>query len=203
MDIHPARITAYGNYIDDGFLSSSITAGGWRLCRPRTSFSGNEAAMSSRTTATLERVHRNPLFPSDRAHPDGESCNEQAYRDEGQNVVDEIGHAGNSSLFTYVYFLFYFCSKVNPPYGQPVILWFTNNEYKAASISLRKRTAEGRARHRTVEGRMFGRSRTSPVEAPPAGLLRMRCHRDCDGLYRSTTLPSFSVTRRSMRRASS
>ncbi len=138
---------------------------GWRLCRLIASVSGNDMAMSSKTIATLQRVHKNQpehlqffrghrkcpivfthvyipksvptfgrhaLFPSDRTHPDGESCNKQAYRNERQNVVDEIGHVGNSSVFTYVYFLFYFCSKVNTRSSPPFILGFTNSEYTTA-----------------------------------------------------------------------
>ena len=88
--------------------------------------------MSSKTIAPVARVHRNPLFPSNSAHPDGESCNEQAYRNERQNVVDEIGHVGNSSVLTYVYFLFYFCSKVNTRFATAFILGFTNSEYTTA-----------------------------------------------------------------------
>src|SRR5690606_8432859 len=76
---------------------------------------------------------RHALFPSNRAHPDGESCNEQAYRNERQNVVDEIGHVRNSSVFTYVYFLFYFCSKVNTRFATTFILGFTNSEYTTAA----------------------------------------------------------------------
>ncbi|MBB5701552.1 hypothetical protein FHS76_001403 [Ochrobactrum daejeonense] len=116
-------------------------------------------AMSSRTTATLKRVHRNPLFPSDRAHPDGESCNEQAYRDEGQNVVDEIGHAGNSSLFTYVYFLFYFCSKVNTRSAPAIILRFMNGEYTTAGggYPLRQKCS-GISRHPALRDAAFGGS---------------------------------------------
>jgi hypothetical protein len=41
--------------------------------------------------------------------------------------VDEIGHVGNSSVFTYVYFLFYFCSKVNTHSSTAFNLGFTNN----------------------------------------------------------------------------
>ena len=83
---------------------------GWRLCRLIALVSGNDMAMSSKTIATLAQVHRNPLFLSDSTYPDGKSCNEQTYRNERQNVVDEIGHVGNSSVFTYVYLLFHFCS---------------------------------------------------------------------------------------------
>nr|WP_312968574.1 hypothetical protein [Brucella intermedia] len=95
--------------------------------------------MSSKTIAPVARVHRNPLFPSNSAHPDGESCNEQAYRNERQNVVDEIGHVGNSSVFTYVYFLFYFCSKVNTRFATAFILGFTNSEYTTAGRNREKR----------------------------------------------------------------
>lgn len=79
-------------------------------------------------------VGRHALSPSDRTHPDGESCNEQAYRNERQNVVDEIGHVGNSSVFTYVYFLFYFCSKVNTRSDAAFILGFTNGEYTTVEV---------------------------------------------------------------------
>ena len=54
------------------------------------------------------------MAASDCTHPNGESSNEQADGDEGQNVINEIGHGDSSSLFTYVYYLFYLCSKVNP-----------------------------------------------------------------------------------------
>lgn len=147
MDIHPVRIAAYRTSMNGPYWSS-ITIGGSRLCRSQTSFSGNGMAMSSTSTATMKRVHRNPLLPSDRAHPDGESCDEQAYRNERQNVVDEIGHVRNSSLFTYVYFLFHFCSKVNTHFGTGFILGFTNSEY----------TTAGRSRERTKHKQEIARS---------------------------------------------
>ncbi|MHC5230593.1 hypothetical protein [Brucella sp. LJL56] len=100
-------------------------------------------AMSSKTIATVSQVHKNPLIPSDHTHPDGESCDEQAYRNERQNVVDEIGHVGNSSVFTYVYFLFHFCSEVNTRSGAAFILGFTNSEYTTTDGSLRRRETEG------------------------------------------------------------
>jgi hypothetical protein len=100
---------------------------------------------------------RHALFPSDRTHPDGESCNKQAYRNERQNVVDEIGHVGNSSVFTYVYFLFYFCSKVNTRSSPPFILGFTNSEYTTADVGC----VSGERK------RMFRQRRTSPFETLP------------------------------------
>lgn len=81
--------------------------------------------MSREATARMGQVHRNPkYFPKqirlkrnrfwletlDGAYPDRKSCNEEAYGNEGQNIVYEIGHVGNSSLFTSVCYLFYFCS---------------------------------------------------------------------------------------------
>lgn len=118
---------------------------------------------------------RHALFPSDRTHPDGESCNEQAYRNKRQNVVDEIGHVGNSSVFTYVYFLFYFCSKVNTCSATAFILGFTNNEYTTTGMHHGSEPQKGVSHYRIVDRRMFRPSRASPFETPLRRLLRMRC----------------------------
>ncbi|MBB4092726.1 hypothetical protein HGG72_09805 [Ochrobactrum pecoris] len=72
--------------------------------------------------------------------------------------MDEIGHVGNSSVFTYVYFLFYFCSKVNTCSGAAFILGFTNSEYTTAGMSPGKPTAGGRVRTPSFE--------TPPAAAP-------------------------------------
>lgn len=108
---------------------------------------------------------RHALFPSNRAHPDGEGCNEQAYRNERQNVVDEIGHVRNSSVFTYVYFLFYFCSKVNTRFATAFILGFTNSEYTTAGQATEEQWDGNVAR---LNESLFRRSRTLPFETPPA-----------------------------------
>ncbi len=50
--------------------------------------------------------------------------------------MDEIGHVGNSSLFTSVYFLFYFCSKVNSELVPCFILRFIKYERAAEDRSL-------------------------------------------------------------------
>ncbi len=89
--------------------------------------------MSRVTVATIIGVHRRTRITlSDYAYPDSKGSNEQADGDERQNVVDEIGHWNNSSLFTYVYFLFHFCSEVNTHSAAVMYLRFMKNKHAIA-----------------------------------------------------------------------
>lgn len=89
--------------------------------------------MSRVSAVTISEVHRRTRFAlSDCTHPYGEGRNEKADGDERQNVVDEIGHWNNSSLFTYVYCLFHFCSKVNTHLSDRVYLRFMKNKHANA-----------------------------------------------------------------------
>ncbi len=113
--------------------SMRAASGNGRLLSPTTPVSGNTATKSRATVVTINGVHRRTLITfSDYTYPDGESGNEQADGDERQNVVDEIGHWNNSSLFTYVYFLFHFCSKVNTRSCRCMYLRFTKNKHAIA-----------------------------------------------------------------------
>ena len=68
-------------------------------------------------------------------------------------------------MFTYVYFLFYFCSKVNTRFATAFILGFTNSEYTTAGQATEEQWDGNVAR---LNESLFRRSRTLPFETPPA-----------------------------------
>lgn len=166
-----------------------------RLSSPRNQFRGMRSPCPAKGTLSQHGYTEEPLFfLSDKAHPDREGGDKQADGNEGQNIVDEIGHGNNSSLFTYVYYLFHFCSNVNTCSACPFILGFTNDEQaKAARERIPK---SGNRFLGCAFKQIFAIDRSDPVRSNVRALNGALWRLCCTGNSRGTVL---SVSRLTLR----